>query len=74
MSETPTHDLFGASPSMHPSHPYLDHSGIRPLGPNDDSLLLPPVPRPGRSDTSSVVNSINVLHPDPSPSSVGVRP
>ncbi|KAF9519718.1 hypothetical protein BS47DRAFT_1324447 [Hydnum rufescens UP504] len=67
VNETPTHDVFGGSPSMRPSHPYLHHSGTRTLGPND-SLLLPPGARPGRSSTSSAVNSINILHPEPSPS------
>ncbi|KAF9519600.1 hypothetical protein BS47DRAFT_1387894 [Hydnum rufescens UP504] len=67
VSETPTRGLLGGSPSLRPSRPYLHQSGTRPLGSND-SVLLPLVFPPGRSDTSSPVNSISVLGPEPSPS------
>ncbi|KAF9519743.1 hypothetical protein BS47DRAFT_1481925 [Hydnum rufescens UP504] len=39
-NETLTHDLFGGSLSMHPSHSYLHHSGTRPPTSND------PLPSP----------------------------
>jgi hypothetical protein len=67
MNETPTHDLFSGSPSMRPSHTYLHHSGTSPPTRND-SQLLPPVSRPGRSGPGVVLNSFSVLHPEPSPS------
>ncbi|KAF9519714.1 hypothetical protein BS47DRAFT_1082892 [Hydnum rufescens UP504] len=57
---TPTSNLFSASPSMRPSQMHL-------LTPTD-SLPLPPVSLPGRSNSSSVLNSFPILHPGPSPS------
>jgi hypothetical protein len=63
MNETPT----PASPSVRPSHAYPQHSGTRPLT-RDDSLLLPPISRPGPSDSGSILNSFDVPHPEPSPS------
>ncbi|KAF9519742.1 hypothetical protein BS47DRAFT_1085545 [Hydnum rufescens UP504] len=62
-NETLTHDLFGGSLSMHPSHSYLHHSGTRPPTSNDP-LLLPPVSHPGRS----ILDSFPALGPEPSPS------
>ncbi|KAF9519740.1 hypothetical protein BS47DRAFT_1085425 [Hydnum rufescens UP504] len=65
VDEIPSHNLFDGSLSMRPSQTYL-HSGAHPLVPND-LQLLPAASRPVWFDSSSVLNSFPVLHPEPSP-------